>query len=399
MRSLQQIAAVVAMNLYSLPQRLGTSLVTVIGIAGVVGVLICILAMAVGFARTVAGTGRPDRVIVLSDGALSESLSSIPREAALNIINGPGVKKDAGGRPIAAAEALAQIQRPRGGSANLTNVTLRGVGATESLLRPEIHIVEGRMFRPAVHELIVGRNAQREYSGLDVGSHLLFQNGDWQVVGIFDTDRGDLHDAEIRADNETLLSAYQRNWFQSVTALLERPESFEQLKKALSEDPTLHVDVHRESEYFATQSKSLGTVLKAIGYFVGGVMAIGALFAALNAMYTTVSARAIEIATLRAIGFGAAPVVISVLAEALLLSLAGAFVGALLAWVFFDGHTTSMMSGSGAQTQLAFAFAVTPELIVIGIVWALLIGLVGGLVPAIRAARLPVAAALRAAVA
>jgi len=399
MRSLQQIAAVVAMNLYTLPQRLGTSLVTVIGIAGVVGVLICILAMAVGFARTVAGTGRPDRVIVLSDGALSESLSSIPREAALNIINGPGVKKDAGGRPIAAAEVLAQIQRPRGGSANPTNVTLRGVGATESLLRPEIHIVEGRMFRPAVHELIVGRNAQREYSGLDVGSDLSFQNGDWQVVGIFDTGRGDLHDAEIRADNETLLSAYQRNWFQSVTALLERPESFEQLKKALSEDPTLHVDVHRESEYFATQSKSLGTVLKAIGYFVGGVMAIGALFAALNAMYTTVSARAIEIATLRAIGFGAAPVVISVLAEALLLSLAGAFVGALLAWIFFDGHTTSMMSGSGAQTQLAFAFAVTPELIVVGIVWALLIGLVGGLVPAIRAARLPVAAALRAAVA
>ena len=399
MRSLQQIAAVVAMNLYSLPQRLGTSLVTVIGIAGVVGVLICILAMAVGFARTVAGTGRPDRVIVLSDGALSESLSSIPREAVLNIINGPGIRKDTAGRPIAAAEALAQIQRPRKGSVKPINVTLRGVGATESLLRPEIHIVEGRMFRPAVHELIVGRNAQREYSGLDVGSHLSFQNGDWQVVGIFDTGRGDLHDAEIRADNETLLSAYQRNWFQSVTALLERPESFEQLKKALSEDPTLHVDVHRESEYFAAQSKSLGTVLKAIGYFVGGVMAIGAMFAALNAMYTTVSARAIEIATLRAIGFGAAPVVISVLAEALLLSLAGAFVGALLAWIFFDGHTTSMMSGSGAQTQLAFAFAVTPELIVVGIVWALLIGLVGGLVPAIRAARLPVAAALRAAVA
>lgn len=399
MRSLQQIAAVVAMNLYTLPRRLGTSLVTVIGIAGVVGVLICILAMAVGFARTVAGTGRPDRVIVLSDGALSESLSSIPREAALNIINGPGVKKDASGRPIAAAEVLAQIQRPRGGSANPANVTLRGVGATESLLRPEIHIVEGRMFRPAVHELIVGRNAQREYSGLDVGSHLSFQNGDWQVVGIFDSGRGDLHDAEIRADSETLLSAYQRNWFQSVTALLERPDSFEQLKKTLSEDPTLHVDVYRESEYFATQSKSLGTLLKAIGYFVGGVMAIGALFAALNAMYTTVSARAVEIATLRAIGFGAAPVVISVLAEALLLSLAGAFVGALLAWVFFDGHTTSMMSGSGALTQLAFAFAVTPELIVVGIVWALLIGLVGGLVPAIRAARLPVAAALRAAVA
>ena len=328
-------------------------------------------------------------------GALSESLSSIPRDAALNIINGPGIRKDAAGQPIAAAEALAQIQRPRKGGVKPVNVTLRGVGATEALLRPEIHIIEGRMFRPAVHELIVGRNAQREYSGLDVGSHLSFQNGDWQVVGVFDSGSGDLHDAEIRADSETLLSAYQRNWFQSVTVLLERPESFDQLKKALSEDPTLHVDVRRESEYFTTQSNSLGTLLKVIGYFVGGVMAVGALFGALNAMYATVSARTIEIATLRAIGFGAGPVVISVLAEALLLALAGALVGALVAWIFFDGHTTSIVSGS--QTQQAFAFAVTPGLMVVGIIWALLIGFVGGLIPAIRAARLPVATALRAA--
>jgi putative ABC transport system permease protein len=393
MRSLQQIVAVVTMNLYSLPQRLGASLVIVIGIAGVVGVLICILAMAVGFARTVAGTGRADRVIVLANGAISESLSNIPREAALNIINGPGIRKDAAGQPIASAEVLAQIQRPRKGSVKPINVTLRGVGATEALLRPEIRIIEGRMFRPAVHELIVGRNAQREYSGLEVGSHLSFQNGDWQVVGIFDSGRGDSHDAEIMADAETLLSAYQRNWFQSVTALLERPESFDQLKLALNEDPTLHVDALRESEYFATQSNSLGTLLKAIGYFVGGLMAVGALFGALNVMYATVSARTIEIATLRAIGFGPGPVVISVLAEALLLALAGAVVGALMAWIFFDGHTTSIVSGS--QTQLAFAFAVTPGLIVVGIIWALLIGFVGGLMPAIRAARVPVATALR----
>jgi putative ABC transport system permease protein len=393
MRSLQQIVAVVTMNLYSLPQRLGASLVIVIGIAGVVGVLICILAMAVGFARTVAGTGRADRVIVLANGAISESLSNIPRQAALNIINGPGIRKDAAGQPIASAEVLAQIQRPRKGGVKPINVTLRGVGAAEALLRPEIRIIEGRIFRPAVHELIVGRNAQREYSGLEVGSHLSFQNGDWQVVGIFDSGRGDSHDAEIMADAETLLSAYQRNWFQSVTALLERPESFDQLKLALNEDPTLHVDVLRESEYFATQSNSLGTLLKAIGYFVGGLMGVGALFGALNVMYATVSARTIEIATLRAIGFGPGPVVISVLTEALLLALAGALVGALVAWIFFDGHTTSIVSGS--QTQLAFAFAVTPGLIVVGIIWALLIGFVGGLMPAIRAARLPVATALR----
>ena len=394
MRSLQQIAVITAMNLYSLPRRVGTSLVTIVGIAGVVGVLICILAMAVGFMRTVAGTGRPDRVIVLADGASSEALSSLPREAALNILNGPGIKKDARGRLIASAEVLAQIQRPRKGGVNAVNVTLRGVGANEGLLRPEIQIVAGRMFRPGVHELIVGRNAQREYSGLDVGRHLSFQNGDWQVVGVFDSGHADLHDSEIRADGETLLSAYQRNWFQSVTALLARPESFDLLKKALSEDPTLHVDVRRESDYFAMRSQSLGTVLKVVGYLVGGVMAIGALFGALSAVYTTVSTRAIEIATLRAIGFGAAPVVISVLAETALLALAGALVGASVAWLFFDGHTTSILSG--AQTQLAFALAVTPGLMVVGILWALLIGLAGALIPAIHAGRLPVALALRA---
>jgi putative ABC transport system permease protein len=394
MRSLQQVAPVVAMNLHSLPQRLGASLVTVIGIAGVVGVLICVLAMAVGFARTVAGTGKSDRVIVLADGADSESLSSLPREAALNIIGAPGIKKDVDGRPIASAEALAQIQRPRKGDVSPINVTLRGVGAKEALLRPEIHIVEGRMFRPAVHELIVGRSAQREYSGLDVGSHLSFQNGDWEVVGIFASGHADLHDAEIRADSETLLSAYQRNWFQSVTALLERPESFDEFKKALSEDPTLHVDVRRESDYFAMRSKTLGTVLKVVGYFVGGLMAVGALFGALSAVYTTVSARTMEIATLRALGFGAGPVVISVLVEAMLLALAGALSGAFVAWIFFDGHTTSIMSG--AQTQLAFALAVTPGLIAVGIIWALLIGLAGALMPAMHAARLPVATALRA---
>jgi putative ABC transport system permease protein len=394
MRSLQQIASIVAMTLRSLPQRLGPSLVTVLGTAGVVGVLICVLAMAVGFARTVAGTGKPDRVIVLADGAVSESMSSLPREAALHIIDGPGIKKDLDGQPIASAEALAQIQRPRKGGDSLINVTLRGVGAKETLLRPEIRIVAGRMFRPAVRELIVGRTAQREYGGLDVGSHLSFQNSDWKVVGIFESGQGDLHDAEIRADSEALLSAYQRNGFQSVTARLERPESFAELKKALSEDPTLHVDVRRESDYFAMRSATLGALLEWVGYFIGGLMAVGAAFGALGAVYTTVSARMIEIATLRALGFGAAPVVISVLVETMLLALAGALAGAFVAWIFFDGHTTSIMSG--AQTQLAFALVVTPELVAVGIVWALLIGFAGALMPALHAARLPVATALRA---
>ncbi len=393
MNVVRQIVAVVAMNLRSLPQHLGASVVVVIGVAGVVGVLICVLAMGVGFARTVAGTGRSDRVIILASGALNESMSGVPREAVLNIIHVPGIEKDAGGRPIAAAEVLAQIQRPRNGGVKRVNVTIRGVGIAEPLLRPEIHLISGRMFNPGLQELIVGRNAEIEYGGLNMGDRVPFQNGSWLVVGIFDSAVGNIHDSEIMTDADTLRSALKRSWFHSVTARLERPDSFEQVKKSLTDDPSLHVEVHRESEYFAAQSRGSSTLLKFIGYFVGGVMAVGALFGALNTLYAAVSSRAIEIATLRAIGFGAAAVTISVLAEALTLALVGGLLGAVVAWMFFNGHAVSMISGG--QNQLAFSLFVTPSLIVVGIAWACLIGFVGGLFPAIRAARLPIATALR----
>ncbi len=393
----RQIGAVVAMNVRNLPQRLGASVTIVVGIAGVVAVLICVLAMGVGFARTLAGTGDPDRVIVLASGALSETLSSLPRDAAQHILNAPGIRHDTADRPIASAEVLAQIQRPRQSDGKLTNVALRGVGAAEPLLRPELHIIAGRMFSPAVHELIVGRKAQIEYGGLNVGDHLSFQNGDWLVVGTFEGAGGNSHDSELMTDAETLLTAYQRTWFHSITARLDgagaaqRTASLQRLKQALAADPTLHVDVRLENEYFAAQSRGLSALLRLIGYFVGGVMAVGAVFGALNTLYAAVSARSIEIATLRAIGFGATAMVISVLSEALLLALAGAALGALCAWAFFDGHTMSMISG--AQSQLAFAITVTPALVVLGIIWAAVIGLVGGLLPALRAARIPVATA------
>lgn len=399
----RQIAAVVVMNLRNLPMRLGASITIVIGIAGVVAVLICVLAMGVSFARTVAGTGDPDRVIVLASGALSETLSSVPRDAAQHILDAPGIRHDAAGRPLASAEVLAQIQRPRRGDGKLMNVALRGVGAVAPSLRPELHLIAGRMFRPAVHELVVGRKAQLEYSGLNIGDHLSFQNGDWTVVGTFESaGGGNSHDSELMTDAETLLSAYQRNWFQSVTARLEgsgpaaRAASLQRLKQALASDPTLHVDVRRETEYFAAQSRGLSTLLRLIGYFVGGVMAVGAVFGALNTLYAAVSSRSIEIATLRAIGFGATAMVVSVLSEALLLALLGALLGALCAWAFFNGHTMSMISGT--QSQLAFAITVTPALMVLGIVWAAVIGLIGGLLPALRAARIPVASALQAVV-
>ncbi|HEX4024175.1 MAG TPA: ABC transporter permease [Steroidobacteraceae bacterium] len=395
MNLLRQMTAVTGMNLSNLPQRFGASLVVVIGIAGVVAVLVSVLAMGVGLARTIAGTGRPDRAIILSTGAFTEVVSSIPRESVANIIGAPGIRHDAAGNPIAAAEVLAQVQVPQRSGGKAINVTLRGVGKSEPLLRPEIHLVAGRVFRPGLHELIVGRNAETRYGGLRIGSHLSFQNGDWTVVGVFGSAGANSLDSQVLTDAETLLSAFQRDAFQSITVRLDDPTSLDRLKRALASDPTLHVTVNRESDYFAAQSRGLNTVLKVIGYFIGGMMAVGALFGALNTLYAAVSARSLEIATLRAIGFGAAAVVASVLVEALLLAITGALLGALCAWSFFDGHVSSIMM-NGLQAPMSFALAVTPALVILGIVWACVIGVIGGLFPAIRAARLPVATALRA---
>ncbi len=392
----RQISAVVGMNVRNLPQRTGSSLVIVIGIGGVVAVLLSVLAMAVGFSRTIAGSGSPDRALILSGGALQEAMSSVPSDAVPNITSAPGIARDSAGRPIADAEVVAQVQVDQASSGKPINVALRGVGSEAFALRPEIHLVAGRLFRPGLHELIVGQSVKTRY-GLTIGSHLSFQNGDWLVVGIFASAGPDLLDSEILTDAQTLLSAYQRNWFQSVTVRLASPGSFDQLKRALAADPTLHVDAYVESAFRAAQSRILNMILKWIGYFIGGMMAAGALFGALNSLYAAVSTRSLEIATLRAIGFGAGSVVLSVLAEALLLSIGGALLGALCAWIFFDGHVSSMIV-SGLEPPVAFSMSVTSGLVVLGIVWACVIGLIGGFFPAIRAARLPIARALNAVV-
>jgi putative ABC transport system permease protein len=396
MSALRQILAVVAINLRNMPQRTGASLVIVIGIAGVVGVLISVLAMAVGFASTIAGAGSPDRALILSTGARQEALSNIPGDAVPNILQAAGIAKDAAGRPIAAAEALAQaLVAPQGGG-NPTTVALRGVAGVESELRPETQLVAGRMFRPGLHELVVGRTLEKRY-GYGLGSHVMFQNGDWLVVGVFASTGPSLLDSEIFTDAQTLLAAHQRTWFNSVTVRLSGPASLDRLTRALAADPTLQVGVYRESTYAATQARSLNTILSGVGYFIGVMMAAGALFGALNSLYASVSARSVEIATLRAIGFGPSPVVISVMTEALLLSLAGGLIGALCAWMFFDGHVASML-GIGQQAPVTFAMAVTPGLILLGVLWACVIGFAGGVFPAIRAAHLPVARALNAVV-
>ena len=383
--------AITLLNLAAIPRRLGSSLVIVIGIAGVVGVLISVLAMAQGFLDTMSHTGRPDRAIVLRGSSQSELSSTISRDNAQVIADAKGVKIDPSGHAIQSAEMVAIVDQPLAASGTPANLTFRGVGPQAFLLRPELKMVAGRMFQPGLHEVIVGKSAQTQFSGLEIGSHLQVRESDWTVVGVFDSD--DSHSSEMMADVDTVLAAYRRGLFQSVTVMLNSASDFDAFKETLTNDPRLSVEVLREPEYYARLSEQLGKILNVIAYVVGSIMAVGALFGALNTMYSAVSARTVEIATLRAIGFGGFPILISVFVEALLLSLVGASIGAALAWIFFNGDAVNSLSGN--FTQVVFKLTITPKLVAMGIIWAAIIGLLGGLFPALRAARRPVVDALR----
>ena len=390
---IKQIVAVTSMNLRSLPQRISTAWVIVIGIAVTVAVMVSVLAMAAGFQRTLKGTARADRAIVLRAGSQAELESTIDRGNAQTIMDAPGVRKDDAGRPVASADAVVIVSLPQKKDGSDANVTLRGVGPNAMKLRPEMHLIAGRMFRPAVRELIVGKSAVAQFKGLELGDHVAFRNSDWTVVGIFESG-GDAHESELQGDVETVLSAYRRNGFQSVTVMLDSASAFERFKDALTTDPSLKVGVQREADYYAAQSRNLSKLLNLLAYFVGGIMALGACFGALNTMYTAVSTRTREIATLRAIGFSGAPIVISVLVESLLLAIVGSAIGSAAAWTFFDGNTVNTL-GAGFS-QVVFHLTVTASLLVTGVFVACTIGMLGGLLPAIRAARQPIATALRA---
>jgi putative ABC transport system permease protein len=395
MNLFRQIGAVTAMNFKSLPHRIGTSIVIVIGIAGVVAVLVSVLAMSTGMLETMENSGRDDRAIVLRNGSAAESGSALARDAARLIQDAPGVKRDSAGKPIASAESLRLVNLFRKEDGAEVNVGLRGVGPQLAELRPEVKIIKGRMFRTAVTELIVGKAAHAEFKGLNIGDQIKTRGATWTVVGVFSSD-GDSHESSLMTDAETLLAADQRGGFQSVTVMLESTAAFQKFKDALTANPALAVDVSREREYYRRQSETIGRVIYVIAYVVGGIMAIGAIFSALNTMYSAVSARLREIATLRAIGFGPTAMVMSVLTEALLLAFIGGVIGAAIAWLFFNGHQVSTSAGGAAAGHLIFELSVSPALIATGILWAITIGLIGGLFPAVRAARLPVATALRA---
>ncbi|HEY2592044.1 MAG TPA: ABC transporter permease [Steroidobacteraceae bacterium] len=390
------MAAVVAFNLRSLPQRARTSFVIVIGIAGVVAVLISVLSLSTGLVHALAATGRPDRAIVLHKEAGNEVSSSLPRQTVFTILEEPGIARDGAGKPIASAETLASINIPRRDSGALGALTLRGVSPQAFELRPELRLTAGRLFKPGLRELIAGGAAQERYRGLVVGSRILFDENEWTVVGAFSSSGG-AHDSELFADADTVLSTYHRTAFNSVTVKLEGPGALTALNGAVSKDSTLQVSARTETQYYEQESQTFAKLLAFIAYFVGAIMAIGAVFAALNTMYSAVSTRTTEIATLRAIGFGAAAVVASVIVEALLLALIGAAIGAAAAWIAFDGNTVGTISGGNNDlAQVIFHLRIGPGLIATGILWACVVGLIGGLLPALRAARVPVAMALRA---
>jgi putative ABC transport system permease protein len=388
-----QIFALTAMNLRSIPQRLGNSMVIVVGVAGVVAVLISVLAMSLGFRTTIEGDGRADRMIVFSRGANAENESGLSRENVAAVMNAAGIRRDARNQPVASAELIlvAPVARKRDNSD--VYVTLRGVGPQYFVLRPELKLVSGRLFRPGNQELLVGTSASAEFAGLEIGNQVRLQDGDWTVVGTFAGGNG-ARDSEVIADAQTVMSAYKLDSFNSVSLVPEAGTSLAALKDVLALDASLLVDVRTEPEYLATASSSTNRMLQLVAYSIGSIMALGALFGALNSTQSAVAARTVEIATLRAIGFSSFAVAIAVLIEALLLAFAGAVAGAAVAYAAFNGVTISTLGGAVWDSQLVYSLNITPSLIVIAIGMACVLGLLGGLFPAIRAAHIKVADAL-----
>lgn len=391
--TLSQVAAVTALNLRTIGQRRGSSAAAVFGVAGVVAVFVAVLSIGEGFRHTLQSTGSPDRAIVLRTGSDSEMMSGLRRDATRIVSEAPGVRRGPQG-PVSSAELYVVVDLPKRSTGTDANVPMRGVQPTAFEVRDEVRIVEGRAFRPGRNEIIAGKAAAAEFAGLELGNRLRWGENEWEVVGIFETG-GTLSESEIWCDAGVLQPAYRRgDTFQAVYAKLESPAAFDGFKDALTTDPRLDVKVVRETEYYEAQSRMLYSIITGLGTIIALMMAGGAVFGALNTMYTAVSSRTREIATLRALGFGSGPVLFSVLAESLFLALLGGAIGAAVSYFAFNGYQAATMNWS-SFSQVAFSFRVTPGLLVQGIGYALLMGLIGGFFPALRAARMPVATALR----
>jgi putative ABC transport system permease protein len=384
MHPLRQILALTASAIRSIPARLGASLVTVIGVTTVMAVLVALLSLGEGVTYLAGKNVRADRAVVLSKGA-SASNSFLTRANIAIIADAPGVKKDDHGKPLLTAGTLVQVDL-------ITNDSQRGnvflIGFTNPAVYSEIRVVEGRYYRPGLHELIVSESVRSRYRDTGIGGHIQLHGEPWTIVGVF-KDTGGFFDLNVFADGDTVLSAFGRNAFQQVVVQLDSAAAFDAFRHAVTTDPSLTVDVQTEAQNRLDTVKQLKGLLDFISYFVGGLMAIGALCGALSSLYAAVDARRREIATLRAIGFSSGPVVVSVLVEGIVLALPAAVLGAAIAWLMFNGNVISTVG-------LTFPLAVTPHLALISLFWAVGIALLGGLLPALRAADLPVATALRA---
>lgn len=384
----KQIFAVLGMNFRNLRQRFWPSLVVVVGMACVVGVLLSMMSFTEGLVTSITNTGDPDNAIVLSLSAQGEGGSNLPRNDYALLATKPGVAKDAAGKPLAEAEITSGVTMYRKQDGLPNRMGIRGIGPQSMALRPKFKLVQGRMLRSGARELVVGHAAQGQFAGTNLGDKVIMPVGQWPIVGVFTMD-GDSTESNFLADRDTLMGVLKKSTYNSVLVKLTAPSAFDTFRKAVAADPTLSVTVERQPAYLQRTTGQFSTFLSAIAYTIAGIMAFGAMFGSLNIMYAAVATRAREIATLRALGFATAPVVLSVITEALLLTVSGSLIGAAFAWVCFNGNQKS----SGAQV---FNLSVSPHLIMIGILWAVVVGLVGSLMPSIRAARLPVASALRA---
>ena len=390
---ISQVVSISSFNILTIPRRMGSSATAIFGIAGVVAVMVGVLSIAQGILRTMDNSAAADNVVVLRSGSNTEMMSILSGEHVRIISEAPGLAR-VDGQAASSPELFVIINLLKKATGTDANVPLRGVGAQAMEVRDDFSIIEGRMFEWGLNEVIVGVGARIEFEGLDVGSTITVAQEEWPVVGVFEVGGG-LAETEIWVDASVLQPAYRRgNSYQAVYAKLESAGDYPSFKDALTSDPRLNVKPMRESEYYESQSAMLYNLVTGLGTLIAVIMGLGAVFGALNTMYTAVSSRSREIATLRALGFHSGPVVISVLLESLLLALAGGTIGAAAAWVVFDGFRAATLNFT-SFSQVAFAFDVSPALLVRGVVFAMLIGLIGGSFPALRAARQPVASALR----
>ena len=389
---LRQALAITGIGIRSLPARWAPSLVILVGLAGVVAVFTALLAMSTGFESTLKATGRSDAALILRGGSDAELNSAFDRDSTDLIKEEPGIATGADGKPLASAELMVIAELVRKDDVrNGANITLRGVEPAAFVLRPQLKIIAGRNFTPGLRELIVGRGVLQQFQGANIGDVVRMRGSEWKVVGTFAT--GDAHDSEMWTDLNVARSTFGRIGSSSVLAALDGPDGLARLKSAVAAEPRLSLDVLREQDYFSGQTKQFRQTIGFLAGVVTIIMALGAVFAALNSMYAAVATRSKEIATLRALGFGGLPVVVSVMTEALLLAIAGGVLGALIAYALFNNFSVSTLGQN--FTQVVFNFKVTPQLVARGLVIAIVIGMIGGFMPALRAARLPVTTSLR----